>query len=42
MVFGNYVMPWTQHVRAGRDLLRRAFDAANKTGDLTYAAYSLP
>ena len=40
MVFGNLVVPWTKHVRAGRDLLRRAFEAANKTGDLTFAAYS--
>ena len=32
-------MPWTRHVRAGRDLLRRAFEAANKIGDLTFAAY---
>jgi PAS domain S-box-containing protein len=40
MVFGNLVVPWTIHVRAGRDLLRRAFEAANKTGDLTFAAYS--
>ena len=39
MVFGNIVLPWTRHVRAGRDLLRRAFEAANKIGDLTYAAY---
>ena len=40
MSFGNLVMPWTKHVRAGRDLVRRAFDAANKIGDLTFAAYS--
>ena len=33
-------MPWTKHVRAGRDLVRRAFEAANKIGDLTFAAYS--
>ena len=39
MDFGNLVMPWTRHVRAGRDLVRRAFEAANKIGDLTYAAY---
>ena len=39
MDFGNIVLPWTKHVRAGRDLLRRAFEAANKVGDLTYAAY---
>jgi PAS domain S-box-containing protein len=39
-VFGNIIMPWTRHVRAGRDLIRRAFDAANAMGDLTWAAYS--
>jgi PAS domain S-box-containing protein len=39
MDFGGSVLPWTQHVRAGRDLLRRAFEAANKIGDLNYAAY---
>jgi PAS domain S-box-containing protein len=39
--FGNVIMPWTRHVQAGRDLLRRAFDAANEIGDLTFAAYSL-
>ena len=40
MSFGNFVMPWTRHVRTGRDLVRRAFDIANKAGDLTFAAYS--
>ena len=40
MSFGNLVMPWTKHVPTGRDLVRRAFDAANKAGDLTFAAYS--
>jgi PAS domain S-box-containing protein len=39
MDFGGSVLPWTRHVRAGRDLLRRAFEAANKAGDLNYAAY---
>jgi PAS domain S-box-containing protein len=39
MEFGYGVVPWTRHVRAGRDLVRRAFEAANKMGDLTYAAY---
>jgi PAS domain S-box-containing protein len=38
--FGSQIMPWTKHVRAGRDLLRRTFEAANKSGDLTFAAYS--
>src|ERR1700676_1138960 len=37
--FGNVVLPWTKHVRAGRDLVRRAFEAANNVGDLTYASY---
>jgi PAS domain S-box-containing protein len=40
MSFGNLVMPWTRHIQAGRDLVRRAFDAATKVGDLTFAAYS--
>ena len=39
MNFGSLVMPWTRHVRAGRDLVRRAFEAANQIGDLTFAAY---
>jgi PAS domain S-box-containing protein len=40
MDFGNVILPWTKHVRVGRDLVHRAFEAANKTGDLTYAAYA--
>jgi hypothetical protein len=40
MSFGSMVMPWTRHVRTGRDLVRRAFDVANRTGDLTFVAYS--
>ena len=39
MIFGQQVLPWTEHVRMGRDLVRRALEVANKTGDLTYAAY---
>jgi hypothetical protein len=39
-VFGHIILPWTRHVRAGRDLIRRAFDVANEMGDLTWAAYS--
>jgi predicted ATPase/signal transduction histidine kinase len=38
--FGSLVMPWRHHVKTGRELLRRAFDAANRAGDLTFAAYS--
>ena len=37
-LFGSHVMPWTKHVRACRDLLYRAFDAANEAGDLVFAA----
>jgi len=40
MLFGSHVMPWTKHVRACRDLVHRAFEAANKIGDLCFAAYS--
>ena len=39
MNFGNVVLPWTRHVRTGRDLLRRGFEAANRIGDLIFAAY---
>jgi predicted ATPase len=39
MIFGQQVLPWTEHVRVGRDLVRRALEVADKTGDLTYAAY---
>ncbi len=38
--FGNSVMPWTRHIQAGQDMVRRAFDAANRIGDLAFAAYS--
>ena len=40
MSYGNIVLPWTRHVKTGRDLVRRAFDAAYRVGDLTFAAYS--
>ncbi|MER9511815.1 AAA family ATPase [Mesorhizobium sp. M0460] len=39
VIFGSVVLPWTRHVRTGRDLVRRAFDAASKIGDLTFAGY---
>jgi PAS domain S-box-containing protein len=38
--FGTHVLPWTSHFRNCRDLLRRAFEVANKNGDLTFSAYS--
>jgi PAS domain S-box-containing protein len=36
----DLVIPWTNHVRTARDLIRRAFDTADRIGDLTFAAYS--
>jgi PAS domain S-box-containing protein len=38
--FALFVVPWMKHVRACRDLQRRAFDAANRVGDLQYATYT--
>src|ERR1700675_788823 len=38
--FGTHVLPWTRHFKNCRDLLRRAFDVANRNGDLTFSAYS--
>ena len=40
MSVGAMVMPWNQHVANGRELVRRAFDAAYRIGDLTFASYS--
>ncbi len=38
--FGAHVIPWTKHVRTGRDILRNALELANRSGDLTFTAYS--
>lgn len=40
MNLGCTVMPWAKHVGSGRELVRRAFDAAYRIGDLTFASYS--
>jgi signal transduction histidine kinase len=40
MGFGHLIMPWTQHVRTGRDLVRRAFEVAHAIGDLRFGPYS--
>jgi len=40
MSFGNIVIPSIKHAQEGRDLVRRAFNAAYQNGDLTFAAYS--
>ncbi|HYY28549.1 MAG TPA: AAA family ATPase, partial [Chthoniobacterales bacterium] len=40
LAFAAFVVRWMKHVRACRDLIRRAFEAANRSGDLMYAAYT--
>src|SRR5262249_16337232 len=39
--FASFIAPWSKHVGTTLDLQRRAFDAANKVGDLTYAGYAV-
>jgi PAS domain S-box-containing protein len=41
MAVASNVIPWVEHVRDGRNLLRRAFDAARRAGNLIHEAYSL-
>jgi predicted ATPase len=38
--FSNHVAPWMQHLPSCRAYVRRAFDAAQQAGELSYAAYS--
>ena len=40
MDFGVLITPWTRHIKTGRELIRRTFNAANRVGDLTYAVFS--
>src|SRR6266568_282123 len=40
LLFGGCLLPWTQPIRTGRSLVRRAFEVATRLGDLTYAGYS--
>ena len=35
--FGVFIIPWSEHLRTGQELIRRAFDVANTIGDLTTA-----
>src|SRR5262249_3770628 len=39
-VFGGVVLPWMRHYRDCREPVLRAFEAANETGDVTFALYS--
>jgi PAS domain S-box-containing protein len=38
--FGHCVLPWTKHVKTGRDLVHGAIASAMQIGDLTFAAFS--
>jgi len=38
--YGNLVLSWTKHLRHARDAFRRAFESANDSGDVTFAAFS--
>lgn len=40
MCFAYHVMPWARPLREGIPLLRRAFDVARESGDVTYAGFS--
>jgi len=40
LCFATFVVRWTKHVRVCRDWVRRAFEAADRIGDLTYAAFT--
>src|SRR5262249_22289018 len=38
--FASWIGRWMKHVRSNLDLLRRAFEVANRIGDLTFAAFA--
>ncbi|MER8491966.1 AAA family ATPase [Mesorhizobium australicum] len=38
--FAQFSLTWTEHVRASRALIWRAFETATKVGDLTFTVYS--
>ena len=39
LVAGTHLIPYTKHVRTARDLLRRGFEIANKSGDLIFMGW---
>jgi predicted ATPase/signal transduction histidine kinase/GAF domain-containing protein len=39
-IFSSHAAPWMQHLPTCRAYVRRTFDAAQETGDLSHAAYS--
>ncbi|MBV9519419.1 MAG: AAA family ATPase [Hyphomicrobiales bacterium] len=40
LYFAAWIVRWMKHVRTSSQLQRRAFEAADQIGDLTYAAYA--
>src|SRR4051812_5750653 len=36
----GFGVPWTQHVRKGREFLIRGFDLASRTGEISFAGYA--
>jgi PAS domain S-box-containing protein len=36
----GFLVPWTQHVRKGREFLLRGFDIASRIGEISYAGYA--
>ncbi|UVF22527.1 AAA family ATPase (plasmid) [Microvirga terrae] len=40
LCFSIFVIGWMRHIRTASDLVRRAFEVANRVGDLTYGAYT--
>ena len=38
--YGNLVLTWTRHHRHARDAFRLAFEVANASGEITFAAFS--
>jgi hypothetical protein len=36
----GFVVPWTRHVRQGREFLFRGFDLASRIGEISYAGYA--
>jgi PAS domain S-box-containing protein len=37
---GHHVLPWTEHLRRGRTLVKHAVDTAHDAGDLTFEVFS--
>ena len=41
MLFAAHVIPWAKNIKTGYDVLRSAFEAADKDCDITFAQYSI-